>query len=126
MNDLRPSGTYALFQQDVWWRTRDGRWLRIEEMAPSHRDNLIRYLRRTADRWNLSCWFDVMSVPSPEHPSDGVALALEELFRDLERDDWLERTPLMKKLVTYERGRFGRLLTRVHNRVYDVTHRRKS
>jgi len=92
-------------------------------MDPRHRDNLLPFLERTADRWNLACWLDVMRMPWFE-TTDAAEDALNDLCRELEHDDWLERTPLVRKLREHaaRRTRLGRLHTRVGNRWYDLRH----
>ena len=46
--DGKPMSVVARFDQGEWWRTRDGRWLRIAEMSAGHRYNAAAMLMRGA------------------------------------------------------------------------------
>lgn len=48
-----PDGTTigTLLHHEVWWMTKDKRAIRITEMEPSHRANLLRLMLRNADAW---------------------------------------------------------------------------
>jgi hypothetical protein len=37
-----------MYAQDEWWLTKDSGWIRIADMAPSHRANTVRFLERRA------------------------------------------------------------------------------
>jgi hypothetical protein len=66
----------ALAQDELWV---DGQ--RLGEMDRHHRANLIPFLRRSAEALRLAA-----GAPGPA-------------------EDWLERTPLMRRLTELERGR---------------------
>jgi hypothetical protein len=60
LRDPNPSGVngFNVFEQDTWWQTRDHRWLRLTQMAPSHRKNTLLYLDKRFGAVKNSDWSD--------------------------------------------------------------------
>jgi hypothetical protein len=91
----------SVFYQAETWTTRDGRTLRLEEMAPGHRENLLRYLRRNIKglRFKLELYWLVQVA---NH--DGGDMAHDALEREAhfvsfaQPDELLDSLPLVKRL----------------------------
>lgn len=119
-----PRNKYQLMYQDVWWVTADLRKLRIADMDPRHRDNLIPFLVRNERLYNMQA---AMSAAASfrGHDSDAADWAFDQMLDELERPDWLESTPLMRKLREYEaqRSELGKIRTRIHNKTYPIRRR---
>ena len=109
-----PDGVRALdmLDQDQWWRTRDGATMRLEDMEPEHRANLIKLLRRRAVSYHdaaafrLACWAD------GEH-GDAAHDALESAMREAEQERptrWLEEQPLMRRLRQLDQQHRNRIM----------------
>lgn len=119
--EIELSLTRALAQDQRWV---DGQL--IEEMDWKHRANLIPFLRRNAEALYWSAFFDYnrSSLALVEDPSEGVAAAQAQAEAPfyLEPEDWLEQTPLMQKLVSYEQGRpfAERAFLHATNKAYEV------
>lgn len=118
----KPLTVYALFHQATWWQTRDGRWLRIADMDPRHRDNLLPFLERHMDRYYGRAYADARhEFRNIDGPSYGRAMS-EFTFG---ARHWLNSTELVKALQRYadKRTPIGRLRTRLHNRTYPLRKR---
>jgi hypothetical protein len=117
-----PTTTFELFYQDTWWVAKDGRVLRIDDMDPRHRDNLLPFLRRHADAYNDRCWRSLLHRIHLFSDTDAGDDAFDSILDDLAADDWIERTPLVAKLRKYAERRtvVGRLSTHLHNRTFKV------
>lgn len=87
--------------QDRGWITKDGTRLTLDAMEPSHRANLLRWLRRRASALELR---DALAVLRGPFSAQGeMAMDFEEDMLDAREADpagWLEGT----KLVTRLRG----------------------
>lgn len=82
--------TLDLLNQRVWWITGDKNAVRLDDMSPAHRVNLLRFLRRNAMGYQTSEW---MSGLFDHAPDEVVDMAVEE---DPER--WLGRQELVRRL----------------------------
>jgi hypothetical protein len=85
--------------QDQTWTTQDGETLKLEDMTPSHRRNLLAFLERRARRlldryiWNL--------CSGPEPIGDAAVALFESMLEAIEvRDpiEWLNETVFVKRL----------------------------
>lgn len=79
-----------LLDQIAWWVTRDGRKVRIAEMEPSHRMNLLNLMRRNAEAWKDAELnrFLMQGAPddvtsSAEHLTGMEWLGQQRLYREL-------------------------------------------
>lgn len=96
-----------VLEQDQVWVNGE----RLDEMDRHHRANLIPFLRgnaRTLQRMaERIYWGSSLAAVDWLEASDGVAGAQAEAEAQFElpADDWLERTPLMRRLVELEAGR---------------------
>lgn len=95
----RPLGYADRFRQSEWWLTKDSGWIRIADMATSHRHNAVRFLeRRAATVADKAAWSDMISLG--DAPDDVVGSAMTEA-EDRRRDPlaWLTSTPLYRALA---------------------------
>lgn len=117
-----------LLQQDEVWVDAKGQEHRLEDMDWKHRSNLIPFLRRSAKELYLASFFrashsDLMMI---EDPSDGVASAQDRLmapfYHHPDPEDWLERTPLMRRLTELEKGIpfYKRQILAARNAAYEI------
>lgn len=92
-------GLEDLMDQSRWWVTKDKQVMRLRDMAPSHRANLLALLERNALGWQ-----DAINNRYLLNAPDGV---WEEFERELAQPDevrrkaarkWLHSKPLVKKL----------------------------
>jgi hypothetical protein len=91
----------SVFYQAETWTTRDGRTLRLEEMAPGHRENLLRYLRRNIKglRFKLELYWLVQVANHDGGDMAHDALEREEHFVSFAKpDELLDSLPLVKRL----------------------------
>lgn len=90
----------TLLQDQVW--TEGGRIVPLEDLDPDHRANLIPYLRRNARP------FHIVTTGADASPA--------------EAEEWLEQTPLMRRLVDMEKGRSidQRRATHQRNQAYEA------
>lgn len=99
--------TSDLLNQDDVWIDGDLQVHQLDEMDRHHRANLIPFLRGNV--------LTLYIAAHPDGPSEDVADrgSLEE---------WLEATPLMRRLVDLERGRpiEDRAATDARNRAYEL------
>lgn len=107
----KPLSVRERFDQGEWWRMKDGTWIRIADMAPSHRGNTARMLMRRAAHHAFMYSFGllrevniVQSGPlalSGEMSLDAIDRMLDDTERETSEDPhgWLARTTLFKALV---------------------------
>lgn len=113
----------SVLAQDEYWISGQ----LITEMDWKHRANLIPFLRRSAAALQFAAHLAYLDsdLAAEEDPGDGVwnAQVHAEAEFHLEPEDWLEQTPLMRKLVSYEQGRPfpERVLLSGMNKMYEVT-----
>lgn len=98
-----PEQLLDLLQQDEWWRPQEGPPVRIENMTRSHRRNLIRWLERRATQLHLRDGLRFALIAgSPIGPGGDMACdAFDAMVHEEQSKDpldWLNDTPLMKKL----------------------------
>lgn len=87
-----------LLGQTTWWRTRDSTVMRLTEMTPSHRSNLLEYMKKNSFGWQMK---EYLSTPAAFF-GEGMP---EEVI-DENPDAWMKRQPLyraLKKLVKKDR-----------------------
>jgi len=103
--DGKPLSVTARFTQGEWWRTRDGRWLRIAEMSAGHRYNTAAMLMRGAAlhafryAWGFADEVDAHDGGEVAHSS--LERALDEVNEQSINDPlgWLRETSLYKALT---------------------------
>lgn len=92
--------TMDLLDQRVWWITGDKNPVRLVDMSPRHRVNLLGFLQRRAGLYQMSEW---MSGIFADAPDEIVDMAAEE-----DPQVWLNRRELvrrLRKLVRRDRRR---------------------
>jgi len=88
--------------QNQYWETKDGRVLKVEDIEPDHRDNLIAWLERNANK--LASDFIWDRLPFPNMRGDMAQLHAEEewdremRFAIKSPVEWVRNTPLYRKL----------------------------
>lgn len=96
--------TLDTIEQDVTWITRDGRALKLEDMEPSHRRNVLRMLERRAVGLNQLAFRRYFVFPLGGAPtSDGASMMFEhamDQFIEQHPSDWLREQPLVRRLRT--------------------------
>lgn len=94
-----------ILQQDEVWVDATGRELLLDAMDRHHRANLIPFLRG-----------NVCLLYGSHYDLPSAA------FTNAEAEDWLEQTPLMRRLVELERGRpiTDRALTAARNAIHEA------
>jgi hypothetical protein len=90
----------AMFDQGVWWKTKDSGWVRITDMTPEHRANTARFLERRASAYEDAVAWSEFAVF--RGAPDGV---VDEWLGDMERrsdnpEAWIKSTPLYRALVS--------------------------
>jgi len=103
--DVKPLSVTARFNQGEWWRTRDGRWLRVVEMEPGHRYNTAAMLMRTAHiqagryAWGFAGM--VAEHDGGDMAHESLERALDEIVEQIGGDPqgWLRGTVLYKALT---------------------------
>jgi hypothetical protein len=96
-------------------------------MDRHHRANLLPYLRRNAARLQAAAVQTYQSsLGLVDDPGDGVWSAQQaiEAELELEPEDWLERKPLVRKIVALEADRpvHERAATAMRNMAYELRH----
>lgn len=111
-----------ILDQSEYWVDAHGVRQQLDDMSPSYRANLLNFIRRRAQHFQSQGWLEYLSAGWPEDPSDGVwsAMVTAEAELDGTPTEWIERTPLVCRLVELER--VGPVRLRVHNRLYGLTH----
>lgn len=92
--------TRDLLGQQVWWMTGDKNAVRLDDMSPRHRVNLLGFLRRNAMSYQTSEWLSGVFANAPDEIADAAA---EE-----DPQHWLGRQELvrrLKKLIRRDRRR---------------------
>jgi hypothetical protein len=103
--DGKPLSVTARFDQGEWWRTRDGRWLRIAEMEPGHRYNTAAMLMRTAPMQAFRYAMGWAGIADGHDGGDMAHDALERIADDVSRRavadprGWLRETALYRALT---------------------------
>lgn len=104
--DEHPASLHALFDQGEWWRTKDGTWIRVADMARSHRLNTARFLLRRARRYSRALYVEAWRfMPDLGDASDGVFNALcgapeaEADRRDADPVAWMVQTELYRAIA---------------------------
>lgn len=125
--DSTPTDTLSLMNQTTWWVDKQGRPHKLTTMDPRHRANLLPFLVRNADHYNRLCWKDHLRHVPSGRLSDGVADALDAIERELELDsaEWLEQTPLVRRLREFEARQtvLDRTRVKIHNKTYPLRRR---
>jgi hypothetical protein len=93
----------AKFQQGVWWRTKEGEWLRIAEMGERHRRHTAAMLlRKAAGYVGMMAWSDLAGLTGPfgDAPEEVVdATFHEQAIREQDPEAWVRGTPLYRALL---------------------------
>jgi hypothetical protein len=103
--DGKPFTVTARFDQGEWWRTKDGRWLRIADMDETHRYNTAAMLTRRAAHHAFAYSWAFVGVVGGHDGGDMAHDALEQISDELNRqavDDpegWLCGTTLYRALT---------------------------
>lgn len=108
-------------RQDEWWLTGDGRWVRVDDMDADHRRNLLALLRRNARQLHMAYGTWLMTGPEPSGDAARDAyehvIAVHELATP---DEWLEDTPLVRKLSTLQHREDSRIGARLRRGFYNL------
>jgi hypothetical protein len=89
-----------LLRQNRWWITKDGRAMRLRDMAPSHRANLLAPLERQAVQLRTAGNWRYITADAPDEVVD-AAIAEETAPMERRRKEarkWLHQQPLVKRL----------------------------
>lgn len=95
--------TMDLLGQRVWWIDGLKRAVRLDDMEPSHRLNLLAFLKRNAERYQWAEWTSGVFDNAPDEVAD--AAVAEDALRWLGRQELVRR---LKKLVRQDRRRAAR------------------
>lgn len=75
-----PIGVWDTYHQQVWWKTRDQGWVRVDEMSSQHARRTVAMLRRNATRLAMQIG---MAFPAPfPHMGDMATLDYERAMFD--------------------------------------------
>lgn len=97
--ETRPERVDDRLRQGEWWRTKEGEWVRIADMAPSHRINTARMLlRKSAGYAEAMRWaeFGIMHG-APDEVVDSWLNSDDR--RTANTTAWIASTALYKALV---------------------------
>jgi hypothetical protein len=102
--DATPPGhawplSYAdMFGQAEWWKTRDQGWIKVIDMADSHRANTVRFLERRAATvaYRVSRSEAMLLGDAPDDVQDDLHRVADERRED--PAGWLRNTPLVKAM----------------------------
>lgn len=94
----------TLDQDEVWGRP--GERIKIEDLTPDHLDNIINYLRSRAMPLKFAYDYQSLSIPLPQGEADYDAVVNDRGFEQPALE-WLEETPLMRKLVELQEPKEG-------------------
>lgn len=89
-----------LNQDEVWRPNGASKDLRLADMTPRHRGNLLAWLRRKA--FNLKEVYTFRLIAGPQPSGDMACDAFDSMVDELEQttpEVWIEDWPLVKKLV---------------------------
>lgn len=94
---------FDYLDQSTWWTPRDAEPITLDEMMPSHRANLLRFLRARAHMlggWHIAESLRILAGFRGEMATTMVEDALEAEFERIVDDPvaWLEHTPLITRL----------------------------
>lgn len=91
--------TLDIIEQDKIWITRDGRALRLEDMDPTHKKNVLRLLRSHAVMLNLRQFtrYFVVDGPNGEVAQSIFERTMEAFIRQ-DLDEWFAEQPLVRRL----------------------------
>lgn len=112
---------HEIFGQTLTWFDRWGEAHELESMDPDYRSNLIPFLRRSAAAFQLAVVRSARrSIRSGDDMADAHRRRLDFELSE-EPETWLERQPLMQRLVELEQGRTieEREATARRNRFYE-------
>lgn len=87
-----------LYQDEVWI-TKDGHTLRLVDMTPEHRQNLLAWIRRNSSRLKLSAELSLCTGPEPS--GDAASDCFDSMFDEVLRTpaaQWIEEQPLVVRL----------------------------
>lgn len=84
--------TRDLLDQKVWWIAAEQRVMRIDDMTPEHRVNLLAHLNKRALGLQMDEWMSGLFLGAPDEVADQAA---EETAIH-----WLHRQPLVRRLKT--------------------------
>lgn len=120
--------TAELLNQDKVWIDRFERVHVLDEMDPKYRSNIIPFLRGNANALQRAAEAEYYgsALASVHDPSDGVADAMDEMEGSFlaPAEEWLEQTPLMRRLVALEQGipLMVRKRWAIENKAYEIRH----
>lgn len=86
--------------QGEWWRTKQGQWLRIADMQPSHRRNTAAMLLRNATAYEFRYDMDELMFLGgnvSEHAEDAIMEAQARRMENPHR--WIRETKLYQALL---------------------------
>ncbi|NUT90827.1 MAG: hypothetical protein HOY78_02240 [Saccharothrix sp.] len=89
-----------LLDQQKWWVTKDGKAMRLREMSPGHRANLLALLERKAVELRKTENWRYITADAPDEVVDAAIaeeVAPDERKRKQARK-WLHQQPLVKRL----------------------------
>lgn len=117
-----------LLDQDEIWIDKYGKQHDLETMNQHHRAMIVPFLRKRADRLHYLALQDYMysGLGNVDNPSDGVWMAQlsTEAELDLPAKEWLERTPLMIRLIELDdRSKLDRMITVLRNKTWPIRKR---
>lgn len=93
-----------VFDQDIYWVNRLGEPFRLEEMTPEYRANVIKFLRESAAYFHIHAVIRTIAdiavdVELGRVHGELIARSLGfPTIADLTAEEWLEATPLMRRL----------------------------
>jgi hypothetical protein len=97
--------TLQLLDQGTWWMPNEGPPIKIEDMDPSYRINLTRWLFRRAELLKNR---EVLSLLTGPQPSGDMACdAFDGMVSQIEESNakvWLRETELMRKLLSTQKS----------------------
>ena len=89
-----------ILEQDKVWVTRDNRAVKLTDMSPRHRRNVLEYLCRHASAYHTKYILRALLGPQPT-PGSMAEDAFEQAIDEIERTPpnvWLETKPLVARL----------------------------
>lgn len=97
----KPCTWGAMVDQAEWWRTKDGTWVRIADMAESHRHNTARFILRRAARIEFQVSLSDLTFANAFDLGENARDALENMHSDRASDPakWLRGTDLYRALA---------------------------
>lgn len=91
--------TGSIYEQGEWWRQKTGEWIRVADMAPSHRANTAAMLLRKATAIAIRRGFAELAVYA-DAPDDVVDSWLHEDGQRLDDPEaWMRGTALYRALT---------------------------